>query len=213
MSKRLAPLPRDMLGGALFVLLYHVTMIVFILLNALLSPFSPSYEFVLSGFKLNLLPPLLLLLVFTPGLYLLIGKFSRNAKFTLLGAHLLLATLTLFQYDLGMTIYGHYLLIGYIAIIPLYLICLVKRSAFVGWGALIAHVLLTVLFYLIGYMGAAHGISELMIQTSRSDDGILYLCLEYIARSILPLIPILAHLIISFVQWGFSASQTKQSIE
>lgn len=209
MSKRLT----DLRSGALFVLLYHVTMIVCILLNTLLSPFSPSYAFVFSGFKLNLLPPTILLLVYTPGLYLLIRKFSRNAKRTLIGAHVLLATLTLFQYDFCMTIYTYYLPIGYLAIIPLYLICFVKRSAFVSWGALMAHMLLTVSYYLIAYIGAADGISELMRQLYGSNDVIAFLMLDYITRSILPLIPIIAHLIISLIQWGFSTPKPKQSIE
>ena len=201
MSKRLT----DLRSGALFVLLYHVTIIVFYQLVAWMEP----YAFQCFSIQLNLLPPLILLLVFTPYLFLTIREFRR----TTLLLHVILAATTILQSEWSYSIFIVYIFFAPISILPLYFLCFEKRSAFVGWGALIAHLFLTVLGYLVGSLGFGAWLKQTMLELTGSAENMILLWLVFIARSILPLIPIGIHLLKSLIQWGFSTYDAKHSIE
>ncbi len=207
MSKRLS----DFRKGALFLLLYHVTLIAYITLDTLLSPFYSNFNFECSGFQMNALAPLLLFVVFTPILYLLIRRFSNKTILVIMAIHLILTFFTFFRYDFGLSIYAFYIIVAYPSIIPLYHIFFIRRSAYVAWGALTIHIVITVFCYWLWESGLAHSISQWMIKLSGDDWDILYLFFEFIARTILPLIPIMIHLIIALFRWGFSFPDSKQT--
>ena len=201
LSKRLT----DLRSGALFVLLYHVTLIVFYQLVIWIEPCA----FQCFGIQLNLLPPLCLLLCFTPYLFLTIREFRRTA----LLLHVILAATTIFQSDWSYSIFMVYIFFAPISILAVYFLCFEKRSAWVGWGALITHVFLTVLGYLVGSLGFGNWLQQTMLEQTGSAEYMTVLCLAFITRTICPLLPIGIHLLKSLIQWGFSKYDAKHSIE
>jgi hypothetical protein len=122
-------------------------------------------------------------------------------------AHFLLCIAALFLNDSDLS---YALIVGpYIAIIPVYLILFHRRNAIFALGAICLHMFLSISCYLIASgFNLSHRISTWMIEQNGDDWGILYLLFDFIARTIIPLIPCIIHLVICAVRWLFSAKKT-----
>ncbi len=193
--------------GALFILTYHVFIFVWMGLVDLNAYFKLFEPIMFLGHRFFPLPCFLLLFLATPVLYFLVRRFNKKTVKWIFIAHFLFYLVALILMDTDFSIA---LIAGpYLGIIPVYLILYHRRDATFALGAICLHMFLSISCYLIASgFNLSHRISTWMIEQNGDDWGILALLFDFIARTIIPLIPCIIHLVICAIRRLCSAKKT-----